>query len=261
MGTAEREAQLELSDEQAREIAEQVVMLTAVNDVQTMAVVGDTILKRVFANDEKLFRSQSRYKGASLTKLATQPGMADANWNRHKLDSAVEIYLLSKVHQGLGSWKHLLVSHFAVVVGLVPETQKELLDLAERERWTVTRLKEAAGKHRPAPAPAPVTKKTRFLRELSDALKVLDQWCSFADGLATHAIEAGIPADDTAQLGLAMMDVHGILRSWQEQLGVAAPAPRPIEEIANTILGLGKRKLANSRASKKKQMKHRKKTG
>ncbi|MBI5548626.1 MAG: hypothetical protein HY901_32495 [Deltaproteobacteria bacterium] len=256
MGTtskkAFRSAELELSDELAREIAEQVVMLGAMSEVQAMVMVGDTLLKRVFANDEKRFRSQSPYKGASLNKLAHQHGMADAKWSRQKLDCAVEIYLMSKAHRGLGSWMHLLVSHFATVIGLAKEKQKELLDQAQRERWTVARLREAAGKQRPAPAPAPVTKKARFLRELRSTLEILDQWCSFADGLATHAIEAGIPADDTAELGLAMMDVHGILRSWQEKLGVQLEEPRPVDEIAKTVLGLGKGKRARPRGGKKK---------
>ena len=84
--------------------------------------------------------------------------MAEAKWSRTRLDNSIELALMAKAHNDLRAWRFLRTSHYVVVIGMPAEKQRELLDRAEKEGWTVQRLREEAGKKKPRAAKSAETK-------------------------------------------------------------------------------------------------------
>lgn len=262
----------ELSDKQAKKLAERILRCSAESEVGQRTTIGQWILAEVFGGSEAEFRSLSPTKGRSLQKLAAQPGMADAGWSRNTLDRAVELYLLTKGLKSFSAWPHLQPTHFEQIFGLETAKQKELLDQAEQNGWSVKQLAEAMGKKWATGAPgeaSPPAPRT-FKSELAFAMSAIERLSSFQDGLGTLALEAkfGVTTEETTKLYNALMEVHGILSGWQERSGIEiksknemvpievegfAPGQGPMVSVAKELLELAAKGKKAVEASRKKR--------
>ncbi len=87
-----------------------------------------------------------RFRGAkqhSLRRLAARPGLGVSPATLYRTLAAYEILC----HAGsMFRWPELSVSHLSVVSKLPPGDSTALLDRAERESWSVSRLDEEAGR-------------------------------------------------------------------------------------------------------------------
>ncbi|MBI5543195.1 MAG: hypothetical protein HY901_04865 [Deltaproteobacteria bacterium] len=253
-----------LTKEQAAKVAEKILTGTVTRLRETMEEVGRTLFLDVFGGDEAAYRSRSRHKAQSLRMIAAHDGMREAGWSATSLDRAVEIFLMSKVHDGFQAWPHLLTSHLVTVIGLAPEKQKKLLDQAEEERWTVARLELETGKRRPQPPPrtpeplgAPGSASPqKVLGELDQARKTIEDWMDFSSGLATRLIEAGIVPDDTAAMGMMLFDLYNALGTFQEKLEQKR-SPRSLAKATGKILAMGKGRTPSAKATGLKRAKGR----
>ena len=212
-----------VTDEQARSLAEEIVAKSAASKVALMSAVGERLFTEVFRSDPALWRSQSKTKGASLEKIAQQPGMADAQWSRFKLHDAIEIYLMSKALDGLAAFPHLQPGHLVLVAGLELAEQQRLLAAAEQGRWSVRQISEAVGnKHSAAPSAD-----AHALAELGTALRELARWSDESDGLVADLLRAGIPQDAAAPLAQDLQSLGARVQQLQQRLAQARPASKP----------------------------------
>lgn len=215
-------ATAEFTDTQAQSLATRILALLAASGTQIACAVGQLIYETIFGSDEGLWHSMSSTKAQSLSKLAKQPGMADAQWGYTRLRESVGIYLLSKALGGFKAYPHLQVSHYRAVVNLDLAKQKSLLAQAEHSRWTVAQLEKAAGKK------SPETHARNAETEIAHALKLVTAWEDPNAGLAALLITAGIEGPDLGELNKALAQVGAIATRIDDQLkGRPHPAEAP----------------------------------
>lgn len=209
-----------LSPEKLRELAEFVLREGAAGEVRSTVAIGRMILARLFGGSEERFRSKDPLKPDSLNDLAAQDGMADAGWSREKLRDAVELALLAKVHRDLRAWRFLRPSHYEQVVGLPAARQKELLDRADKEEWTVARLGQEAAAHKPArkAAAGPAATPDRALRRVSKAMAELATFTEPKTALAPFLVQSGVAEADAAEFTAAVEKALGLLERFRKQL-------------------------------------------
>ncbi|HEY3452546.1 MAG TPA: hypothetical protein VGK67_39750 [Myxococcales bacterium] len=205
-----------ISQEQLRKLAEFVLSESAAGEVRSTLNIGRYLFLQIFRGSEEAFRSKDSNKPDSLNDLAAQPGMAEAKWSRSRLRNVIEIALMAKVHNDFRAWRTLRVSHLEEVIGLPAEMQRELLDRAGKERWSVLRLKQAAGKQkplRPVPEPGSVTPGAALGR----LRKAMGQFASVA-ALAPCLLEVGIDAKKVAELTASAEEGLRMLKGFQERI-------------------------------------------
>lgn len=209
-----------LSKEKLRALAELVLREGAAGEVRSAVTIGRLILARLFGGSEERFRSKDPFKTDSLNDLAAQDGMADAGWSRERLRDAVELALLAKAHRDLRAWRFLRPSHYEQVVGLPPAKQKELLDRADAEKWTVARLAQEAATRKPArkAAASPAATPERALRRVSKAMAELATFTEPETALAPFLVESGVAAADAAEFTAAVEKALGLLEGFRERL-------------------------------------------
>ncbi|HEY3451156.1 MAG TPA: hypothetical protein VGK67_32660 [Myxococcales bacterium] len=135
-----------------------------------------------------------------------------------RLRNAIEVALMAKALNDLRAWRFLRVSHYEEVIGLPADKQRELLDRAEKESWSVVRLGQEAGKQkaaRPAPAPGSV-KSDKALGLLRKAMDQVAAMPGSGTALAPCLVESGVEA--AAELTAALEKVLGLLEGFQKQL-------------------------------------------
>jgi hypothetical protein len=102
--------------------------------------LGEFIIENVFSGDSSLW-SEEGTRRASYRALASR---ADLPLSASALCRAVGVYVLVSELGGRERWRHLSASHFQEVLPIAPEKRTALLLDAERERWSVTRLRAEA---------------------------------------------------------------------------------------------------------------------
>ncbi|HEY3452677.1 MAG TPA: hypothetical protein VGK67_40405 [Myxococcales bacterium] len=197
-----------------------MLLESAAGEVRSTINIGRYLFSQLFRASREAFRSKDSNKADSLNDLAAQPGMADAAWSRSRLHNSIELSLMAKVHNDFRAWRLLRVSHYEEVIGLPAERQRELLERAEKERWSVARLKQEAGRQR-APHPvagpgavAPEKAPTR-LRKLLDQIAPLTDPATVVD---SFLVPSGIDAKAAAEFTATMENGLSLLQGFQKQL-------------------------------------------
>jgi hypothetical protein len=106
--------------------------------VELAVNMGRLIIERLFCGDLERWRSRGR-KDVSFRKLEKHP---DLPFRASTLSRAVAIYMLSKRRGDLSGFRHVRPSHLHEIARLTEEDQDKLLAIAEKERWSMRRLRE-----------------------------------------------------------------------------------------------------------------------
>jgi hypothetical protein len=137
--------------------------------------VGKLIIEKFYRNDLTRWRLRGP-KSASFRKLSTHPELPMSPGALYRCVAVFE--LVQRV--GVGTLNHLGTSHMRTVLGLAEDQQWDMLQRAERERWTVQRLQRevsmirARDKHRGGRPPLlPEVKAARALRRTLDEVTPL----------------------------------------------------------------------------------------
>lgn len=121
-----------------RLIAARIQEIATTPGVNRTLEIGRLILDRFFAGDASLLRGKGRRKAQSIRRLAELPGCP---LGKSALAEAVGIYVLSRRLHELGAVQHIKPSHLAAVLALPDPQSTRLLIVAEREQWSVRRLR------------------------------------------------------------------------------------------------------------------------
>lgn len=140
-----RQAEAQLLAPAGQEIDDIVRSLNHICRVATLDLVfrvGECVIARLFTGDPARWeRGGARH--LSYRSLASHGDLA---LSPSALCRAVGIYVLVEQLGGRARWRHLTASHFQEVLPLNPSARSALLSEAEREQWSVARLRlEAAG--------------------------------------------------------------------------------------------------------------------
>lgn len=144
--------------------------------------VGRIVVETLYDGDLTAWRSRER-KDHALRTLAAR---SDLPVSASALYRALAVYELSRrVGEHTMSSTHLGLCHLRAVLGLSPELQQRLLELAEKERWTVVRLEREILGLRPGARPnggrrpvAPYIRSIHRIHQLTspEALQGLEEW-------------------------------------------------------------------------------------
>jgi hypothetical protein len=189
--------------------------------------VGQLIFDRFFEGSVKVWQDRSRGKDHSLRRLARRPGCP---MSRSALHQAVSVYVASWAMDNPRGYVHVGLSHVAAVLRASPADRQRLLGVAEKNLWSVRRLREEIART----APMGGARRGRPPRLLIDRAKVRLRECTevlldVADAIAgasmahddTHSGELRLLIDDVAraqeQLALALSGLSGRARPLAER--------------------------------------------
>ncbi|HEY3444928.1 MAG TPA: hypothetical protein VGK67_01140 [Myxococcales bacterium] len=208
------------SQEQLKALSQYVLRESAAGEVRSTLNIGRYLFTQLFRASEEAFRCKNSKKPDSLNALAGQPRMKRAKWSRTRLRNSIELSLMAKVLNDFRAWRFLTVSHYEEVIGLPVDRQRELLDQADKEQWSVRDLSDELEKQnsqRPVAAAGSVAPQ-EALRQIR---KAMGQVAALADpkaALSACLVEAGIDAKAAAKFASRMKEDLGMLEGFQKQL-------------------------------------------
>jgi hypothetical protein len=119
------------------DVVEELRRLCHTTGLRLAIRVGRLVVERLYGGDAGLWRARGP-KDVSLRKLQTHPRLP---FHASTLSKSVSIYVLSNRRADLVEARHLCPSHLHEVLALPRDLQDQLIDDAERERWSVARLR------------------------------------------------------------------------------------------------------------------------
>lgn len=135
-----------VSDQVLDDLAQRISKLSAAITRAFIIEVGGLVTRELYGGNPSAWRLNGpKDKDCSLRRLASRPSMGVSPATLYRTLAAYE--LLSRA----GSpwrWPGLTISHLRMVSGLPFGDQSALLDRAEREVWTVSRLDQEAARLR-----------------------------------------------------------------------------------------------------------------
>lgn len=174
--------------------------------------VGKLIIEKFYRNDLSRWRQRGP-KSASFRKLSTHPELPMSPGALYRCVAVFE--LVQRV--GVGTLNHLGTSHMRTVLGLAEDQQSDMLQRAERERWTVQRLQRevsmirARDKHRGGRPPLlPEVKAARALRRTLDEV--------------TPLLESSRPGSLAPEVLAELAQIESIVRRMSQALGMLTKA-------------------------------------
>jgi hypothetical protein len=100
--------------------------------------VGGLIVQSLYSGDLDRWRSRNPKKDRSLRKLARHPNLP---MSPEALYRSVAIFEICQ-RLGISSWQHISTTHVRMVLPLLPDQQANLLEAAEKNKWSARRLDE-----------------------------------------------------------------------------------------------------------------------
>jgi hypothetical protein len=167
--------------------------------------VGELIIREVYDNQIKLWGQQGTRR-PSYRLLAAR---GDLPLSPSALCKSVAVYVLSERVGGRASWKHLGASHVQEVLALDAAQQERLLQEADAQRWTVTRIRAEVSSLKP------IRRSRRRVTELVRAVGALQACLSKHRDTLTH-----VGSLDDVDRGLTgrLCDAVTVLKLQIEQL-------------------------------------------
>jgi hypothetical protein len=101
--------------------------------------IGELILTRFFGGDPAAWRDRRRNKNNSVRRLA---GRVDCPFSKSALHEAVGVYVGVLALPSIRKFAHVSTSHVASVLQLPEPAREQLLESAERGRWSVRELRQ-----------------------------------------------------------------------------------------------------------------------
>jgi len=137
------------------EVASTLSKIRHGSGLKRTTAMGEIILNSLFSGDPGAWHDRRRNKAESLRRLARVKG---CTLSKSTLSQAVSVYV-AMIGLPVLAFRHVQASHVAVVLSLPFETRRQLLEQAEKERWSVRTLRRrvrspAGGDVAPESAPA-----------------------------------------------------------------------------------------------------------
>jgi len=105
---------------------------------RTLAV-GKAVLSGFFGGNPQLWRDRRRNKNNSIRRLAERP---DCPFCKSALNEAVGVYVAVVALPCVRTSGHITASHIAAPLVLSDQERSDVLERAERERWSVREIKQ-----------------------------------------------------------------------------------------------------------------------
>jgi hypothetical protein len=112
--------------------------------LEVVCAVGEMVILELYDGSIDTWGREGTRR-ASYRKLASR---GDLLLSPSALCRAVAVFILCKRIGGRSHWRHLTASHIQEVLALEPSQQEHLLDAADVERWSVSRLRQEVHKQR-----------------------------------------------------------------------------------------------------------------
>jgi len=106
--------------------------------------IGQLIIRELFSNDTRLWRRD----GVRSTSYRALAARGDLLLSASALCRAVGIYVLAEQLGGRDRWRHLSASHFQEVLSIDCESRATLLEAAEENEWSVSRIRTEVREHK-----------------------------------------------------------------------------------------------------------------
>jgi hypothetical protein len=101
--------------------------------------VGALIFHEFFEDDPEQWRDRRRNKNHSIRRLAERE---DCPLCKSALNEAVGVYVALAAMPHVRTSGHITASHIAAALAIPPEDRQEVIDMAERNKWSVRELKQ-----------------------------------------------------------------------------------------------------------------------
>jgi len=107
--------------------------------IERTLAIGELILNQFFGGDPAVWRDRRRNKNNSIRRLAERE---DCPFCRSALNEAVGVYVAVVGLPCVRTFGHISASHVASVLRLPQKERQEVLQEAERGRWSVRELRQ-----------------------------------------------------------------------------------------------------------------------
>jgi hypothetical protein len=204
-------------------IAEHDVVGRVVNELCEIArrtgiertfAIGELILTRFFGGDASAWHDRRRNKNNSVRRLAERE---DCPFSKSALNEAIAVHVAVLGLPCVRTFGHISASHVASVLRVSPEARQGILEVADRERWSVRELKQrvvalrrSQGERRGRPAR---DDESRLISRLQTAVAHLGQGAQQAHHFETLSSETVLSlralGHDLTDLGAQLLRLAG----------------------------------------------------
>lgn len=132
-------APVTISTDELQAVVSQIKEIERGTGLSRTIAIGQLILNRFFAGSVQQWREKGKHKQHSIRRLAELP---ECPLGKSALSEAVGVYVVSLYLDGLQTAQHLKASHLAAASALPKDDCSRLLSAAERECWSVKRLRD-----------------------------------------------------------------------------------------------------------------------
>jgi hypothetical protein len=134
-GLASRVAELDTLGRVVNELCE----IARRTGIERTFAIGELILTRFFEGDASRWRDRRRNKNNSVRRLAERE---DCPFSKSALNEAIAVHVAVLGLPCVRTFGHISASHVASVLRVSPEARQSILEVADRERWSVRELKQ-----------------------------------------------------------------------------------------------------------------------
>jgi len=206
---------------------------------RTLAI-GRFVLHRFFGGSVEAWRERSRHKNNSVRRLAQHPRCP---LSRSALNQAIGIYVAFQTLTCDQTFGHIGPSHISLVLHLAPPAQRDWLERAERQGWSVRELKarvteerrrtgERRGRPRMAQGAQAISSAKKLVRSLERVLAELRK-----TGLQPpDGSEIATVAD---RLGRLEADLRGMLRRPHQAIPDGRAKTKPESCVTSELKDTG----------------------
>ncbi|MGC4118863.1 MAG: hypothetical protein QM765_30725 [Myxococcales bacterium] len=188
------------------------------------------VLRVIYRGNAEAVRSHDKTKQHSLAQLAVklneavpfatqQQKKAKESATAMQLSRQVRLYLLQQDLGGLQAYPSLSVTHYFEVLGLPLETQRALLDRAQKEGLDARDLRLLGHPSGAGAAASAAPTEAHVRGEIDRALDDLGRISDERSGLAADLLAVGAPADAVQKLTDALRTVQDQVFSLRDLLG------------------------------------------
>lgn len=159
--------------------------------IERTFAIGELILTRFFGGDASAWHDRRRNKNNSVRRLAERE---DCPFSKSALNEAIAVHVAVLGLPCVRTFGHISASHVASVLRVPPEARQSILEVADRERWSVRELKQRVvalrrqqGERRGRPAR---DDESRMISRMQTALGSIDEGAEQIGNFQTLTPEA-----------------------------------------------------------------------